>query len=770
MQENGKIVVGTKIDTKGIDEGLKDIDKKVTAHDVSQLFSKGLGQVKGLVKNLASSIGNIFSKTVSLVGTVAKGVIGAIGGIFTVVKLILKSITKSIIKITLASLGLSATFGAVGIVGALIVKAFKKVGEENNELIANIRYLVYVIGQMLTPVANSTANMISQSIRNIINLLAKVITYVAYIINAWFGINILANVSKDAFMAMQKSTDGTADNIGKASKNAKDLKKQLAGFDEMNILQDNSSTGGASGGGIGDVGGVGDMTMPTLEIGGEVPEWIKWIADNKDLVISALAGITAGLVAMKLLGLDPIMSLGIGLIIAGIVLLIQDIIKFVNDPTWENFANILRDISIILAGIALVMIAIDVANPVGWIILAVAAVVALVAVIIKNWDKIKEVLGEIGNWIKINIIDPVVEFFVGLWETIKQGCIDAWENIQNIFGLIVEWLDTTIIQPIVGLITSIIDTVVLIVTSIYETIKAGIMPIINIYISLFKTIFDNILIVIDNIKKIIRFLWEAIKIGFETAWAFISGIVIGIANWVNDNMIKPVANFINMLYESVKVGIRIAWEYITNILKTISTWINKNVITPISNFFSGLWNGIIEGVKGAINFVKKIFNGLISFFGGIINTILGFFREIGAKVGEVIGRAFVTVINGILGAIERILNFPIRAINKLTDVINKVPGLNLSKLNTFNLPRLAKGTILNNPGQGVPVAGGRAIAGEAGREAYLPLSDSQLLEELGSTIGKYITVNLTNVTDIDGRTIARKVTEINNNNNFLLNR
>lgn len=91
----------------------------------------------------------------------------------------------------------------------------------------------------------------------------------------------------------------------------------------------------------------------------------------------------------------------------------------------------------------------------------------------------------------------------------------------------------------------------------------------------------------------------------------------------------------------------------------------------------------------------------------------------------------------------------------------------LSKIG-ITIPKLAKGTILNNPGRGVPIGG--AIAGEAGREAYLPLSDSQLLEELGSTIGRYITINLTNETNLDGRTIARKVSQLSNNDNFLRNR
>ncbi len=638
MQENGKIVVGTKIDTKGIDEGLKDIDKKVTAHDVSQSFNKGLSKVKGTIKNLASSITGIFSKGLSVVGGVIKGIIGAIGGILTVVKVTIASIGKAMLKATLASMGLSATLGVIGLAGMVLVKAFKKVAEANKELISNIKYLVYVIGEALSPVTSAVADMISSKIKNIINLLTKVITYVAYIINAWFGINILANVSKDAFMKMQESTEESSKNLGKASKNAKELKKQLAGFDEMNILQDNSSTGGASGGGIGDVGGVGDMAMPTLELDGEVPEWIKWIAENKDLVISALLGIAGALAALKLeeflkkLGIIDKISwkeiLGVGVAVAGLVYAIQGLLDYLNNPTWENFGKIIQGIGVFVIGLGIIFL--------GLPGIIAGAVILIVGTIIKYWDEIKAFLVNGIKWLE-----------------------DSMGAIRDFFG----------------------DQV----ANIYQT-----------FITMFK----------------------GIIIGFDTTFKGLKQILDGIIQFV------------------------------------------KGV-------FAGNWKQAWEGIKNIFWGVVKTIEGI---FFTVLSVLAGTAKAIVQTIGYTIGDIFRGIINAVLLLIETQLNRPINAINRLLDVINAVPGIKVGKLGTIKLPRLAKGTILNNPGQGVPVAGGRAIAGEAGREAYLPLSDSQLLEELGSTIGKYITVNLTNVTDIDGRTIARKVTEINNNNNFLLNR
>jgi len=85
-----------------------------------------------------------------------------------------------------------------------------------------------------------------------------------------------------------------------------------------------------------------------------------------------------------------------------------------------------------------------------------------------------------------------------------------------------------------------------------------------------------------------------------------------------------------------------------------------------------------------------------------------------------------------------------------------------------NVPKLAVGGIVNVPGRGVPIGG--AITGEAGREGVIPLTDSQAMEELGSAIGRYITINLTNNTNLDGRTIARQQTKIQANKDFATNR
>ena len=116
------------------------------------------------------------------------------------------------------------------------------------------------------------------------------------------------------------------------------------------------------------------------------------------------------------------------------------------------------------------------------------------------------------------------------------------------------------------------------------------------------------------------------------------------------------------------------------------------------------------------------------------------------------------------------MNFPIKSINKLIDVINAVPGIDIKTLPTFKLPRLAKGGIINMPGKGVPIGGGLARGGEVAPEGVIPLTDSQQMALLGEAIGKYININATVPVYVGNRMIAKELKRINAEDDFAYNR
>lgn len=555
----------------------------------------------------------------------------------------IEGVIKKVSRLVLGIFGIRSAF-------MLVRRASSELGTYDKQYATNLEYIRYVLTQAIAPI-----------LRYIVNLAATVLSYINAIAQAWFGVNLFANGSAESFKQMKAGAGAIEKSTGGVVKAVKDIKKQLAGFDEMNVLSDQSSGDTGGGGGAGGISAADLANLPEFDLSkiqGNVPKWMEWLLNNGKTVINILKLLGAALVGMKIanflksLGLlgegfsafqKLLLGLGIGLIIYGIYETVKGIIDFLNEPTLENFSRILVGIASILAGIAISMIAINAASPVGWIMLIVAAVVALTAAIVKNWDKIKETLAPIGKWIKEHIIDPVVEFFKGLWETIKK---------------------------------------------IFE-------PVIDFFKSIFETVGRNIQTSIDNIAKIFGFLYDKIKEIFE----------------------------------------------------------------PIVNFFREKFNQAVDNIK-------RVFEPIITFFSEIWDRVKTKLSEFGAKVGETVGGAFKNVINATIGAIEWILNQPINAINSLIGVINKL-GLNLGYLNTFNLPRLAVGGIVNVPNKGTLVGG--AIAGESGPEGVIPLTDAQAMEILGEAIGRYITINATIENKMNGRTISRELAQIRNEQEFAYN-
>ena len=86
----------------------------------------------------------------------------------------------------------------------------------------------------------------------------------------------------------------------------------------------------------------------------------------------------------------------------------------------------------------------------------------------------------------------------------------------------------------------------------------------------------------------------------------------------------------------------------------------------------------------------------------------------------------------------------------------------------ITLPKLASGGIINLPGKGVPIA--NAMGGEKGAEGVIPLTNQQAMEQLGATIGKYITINASITNTMNGRVISKELKKINAENEFAFNR
>lgn len=411
-----------------------------------------------------------------------------------------KSVQKSIGKIGRMALGLISVASAY----SLVSSASSTLKQYDKQYTANIEYIQYLLAQALAP-----------ALKFLVNLASTLLSYLNYILNVWFKITLFSKDSAKNFVKGQKSLKG-------ASKSTSKIKKDLqtTPFDEMNVLQDTNKTSG------GDTGVTAPSIDPTT-IGGEVPDWLKWIVDNKDLILAIMAGITAGLLAWKL-GLDGIKALGIGLLIAGIVYTIESLLEYLQDPSWENFGKIIQGIGVAIVGLGILIESVPVA--------VAGAIVLIVGTIVKYWDQIKNFFQQGIDWMKsktddvynkfgktigviyeyiVFMIQGILDILDGFFSGLKgmfdglikmiKGIIQgdwkqAWEGAKDIFNSFIQGIG----KMIWGLFETISGFAVAVGTTVGGVIAAAFKAVVNGVLWAIESILNNPIKQINSLIGVIN--------------------------------------------------------------------------------------------------------------------------------------------------------------------------------------------------------------------------------------------------------------------------
>ena len=398
---DGKVIIGCDLDTRSFDAQIdyvenqsQEIEDKLKQADMG--FEVGDTQkLEANYEKLGIKLDSLRKKQAKLNQEQAQMGKLDLSGVQAGIDNVNKGLTKTVKKVAkwgLAIFGVRSAYMAVR-------SAMNTISQYEDGMKNNIDYIKYALAYTLKPI-----------VEWILNAVVKLLQYVNYIAKAWTGKNLFKTA--DAFKNAQKGAKGLN----------KELQKTTASFDEMNVLQDTKSSGGGA-----------DIIAPNIDLTGmrgEVPQWLKWIVDNKDLILSVFAGVNVGLLAWKL-GLKGIQSLGIGLAIAGVIYGIQSIIKYLQDPSFENFGKIITGIGIAVAGVAIIFGA--------WPVAVGGAIAAIVGLIISNWEKIKEFMLNICKWLEDNFvlvgktISDVIKTSLNLFEGLFKGVKQILDGIIKIF-------------------------------------------------------------------------------------------------------------------------------------------------------------------------------------------------------------------------------------------------------------------------------------------------------------------------------------------------
>lgn len=317
---DGFITIGTELDTKQFDKQILELERKV--NDLEKITSspKDIGLTPQEVHEVEVELEKTRNKLVGLYKQKMKLEQPTKNNVFAGFN---SSLDKAIRKASKLALGIFGIRSAY----MMLRRASSELAGYDEQYATNLEYISFVLTQAVAPI-----------LRYIVNLAGTLLQYINEIAQAWFGVNLFANGSVEAFNKMKKGATG----VGKA---VKEIRKQLLGFDEINVLTDQSETGTSAG-----AGGV----SPSFDVGGlgENPKWLDWIIQNKDLAIKGIEGIATAILTLKY-GLGLLKGVGLFLIIDGIVDLIKNIKEFSKNPSIKKFADILYSMGEAVTGLGI---------------------------------------------------------------------------------------------------------------------------------------------------------------------------------------------------------------------------------------------------------------------------------------------------------------------------------------------------------------------------------------------------------------------------------
>lgn len=176
-------------------------------------------------------------------------------------------------------------------------------------------------------------------------------------------------------------------------------------------------------------------------------------------------------------------------------------------------------------------------------------------------------------------------------------------------------------------------------------------------------------------------------------------IAIGIALWKNWD---KVVEFFKGAWEKLKAGFAAVKDFFINI------W------NSLVGIFKEHWDKILAILFPAIGIpilIARNWDAIVGFFKGIWEAIVGFFDE-----------AWTTIKAGFFAGV----NFVIDQLNKLINLINKIPGVDIGEISQVgaesNLKKMQHGGMITEPTllYGLKSKRPYGIAGEAGTERVVP--------------------------------------------------
>jgi phage-related protein len=247
------------------------------------------------------------------------------------------------------------------------------------------------------------------------------------------------------------------------------------------------------------------------------------------------------------------------------------------------------------------------------------------------------------------------------WAKTHQKTIQNIATIIGIFAAV--WLAVNVALGIFSIVGAAAAVVMAALTSPITLVVLAIGALIGIIYLLYTHW--------DEIKAKAIEVWEQIKRGWERA-----------ADWFNETVLIPLADWFSGAWEDIKGFFGDAWSWIKNAWIDAKTWFNDKVIIPISDFFKNAWEDIKSFPGNAWTSIKEAWRDAKTWFS---DNVIDPLKEKFSAGLDVIKNAFETVFGGVKDFIRARINDIITFINTMISALASGINTIINALNSINV-------------------------------------------------------------------------------------
>ena len=428
-----------------------------------------------------------------------------------------------------------------------------------------------------------------------------------------------------------------------------------------------------------------------------------------------------------------------------------------------------------------------------------------------NVNPILEKVGKAFSDVYDKYVKPMIDSLGNAISSIAGAISELWAVLEPIYNLLASALG-----PILGVIAGLLGGLLL-------SAIAGISIALKGLFDFVSWIFDMFGEAVVAISEFADKLMTVIPEGFQFAWNGIVNTWNGIGQWFTDrwndvvNALSGVATWFTTMFTNAWNNVvnafknlgqwfRDRWNDVVNALSNVASWFGTmfknawngivNVFSVAGSWFSGIWGGIKAVFSGVVGFFQGIFQGAWNTITSIFSTIPNWFSNIFSKawagvrdvfstgghifmgITEGILGTFKTVVNGIIGGINRVITIPFNGINGILDGIRGISVMGVSpfawigSISTPQIPMLAQGGFVKANTPQLAMIGDNKHYGEIvapenkmlamAREAARLSKDSSNSAEIVMLLRQIIALMGSMNFSIDGEPLVRKLFDIAN--------